>query len=656
MRLRPSLHFVTPPRALGESRKNEAFPYQEFSARRRLFPPRHTVHPVLTLPNAEPKSTLSPIELGSAPSPRFADVDNHLGDNGSSCSSGSMKILGLSTLDLSSDDTSFDLEASPSKGVMSSRCPNIGVSMLLEKIPGGIFPESGGSVLEDYLCGLNENGVSPSEISSVGAFAIPEKKTLDNDLEPQCWVMEDFLCEPNASGSVPMPPAADKQACLVPLPDSTRCESQASVLTARLTPATESTLTTESACVPDSTLVARSEINVKDTIHEVKSWDSAITICTSASTFKDEKILVQHHVQMTVIVPKVYIAAERVRLSIMVSNGLQAGHVRHLETGHSSLSFEEDPPLHGFVSPKDQEIIVSRDTCDLELPLQLYFSFAYPSQRNHCIVATVPTFRPHQGMTLSEIVFIDKPSLPLTLKPLARDHLSGWKTRASSASHATRFERVDVPRLYPEGFRDDVRIMIIDPSPVCFESLSELQPCDVVRNLDVTVEEVLDGQLECDLSFNLEVGHQNPVVTLDAHGWRPKYFVIDGRLVTEQTQAWRENEQGYMALLEQEGMAKGPIRVETHWQEPESIRLFNEGCMKDLPLPRITDLRVVGGRLTCKVDKREDRWKPTYRSCMLTIRQESSPFPIQVQVAARMPSAKDLTPGFLICTLATKCI
>lgn len=227
----------------------------------------------------------------------------------------------------------------------------------------------------------------------------------------------------------------------------------------------------------------------------------------------------------------------------MVSNGLQASQARNLEPGLSSLFFEEAVP-----SPEDQEIIVDRDTCDLELPLKLYLIFAYPLQRHHYVVATVPTFRPPQGTTLSKEVFIDKPSRPLIIKPLARDHLSSWKPKPSPGSHATRFERVPMPRLYPKEFKDDIRIKIMDPSPVWFESLSNLDPCELVRNLDITGEEVLGARLKCELSFNSEVGKRNPVVALDAHGWRPKYFAIDGRPVTEQAGAWRENKKEYVAF------------------------------------------------------------------------------------------------------------
>ena len=51
-------------------------------------------------------------------------------------------------------------------------------------------------------------------------------------------------------------------------------------------------------------------------------------------------------------------------------------------------------------------------------------------------------------------------------------------------------------------------------------------------------------------------------------------------------------------------MVHGPIRVETHRQEPKKENIHS-ASKADIPLRRVTDLRVVGGRLTCKVDKSE---------------------------------------------------
>lgn len=133
----PPFHFVTPPRTPKNRKYHKTFPNPELSSRRRLFP-RCTVLPILTIPDTDPKPNFSPFEVYSDPSRRFADIDDRLFDNGSSCSSGSMKILRLSTLDLWSENTIFYLEDSPSKAMsmLSSRPRNVGATMLREKTTG----------------------------------------------------------------------------------------------------------------------------------------------------------------------------------------------------------------------------------------------------------------------------------------------------------------------------------------------------------------------------------------------------------------------------------------------------------------------------------------------------------------------------------------
>ena len=165
VRKRPLFHFVTPPRTPENPKYHGTFPNHDLSSRRRLFP-RRTVLPVPTIPDTDPKPTFSPFEVYSPPSRRFADVDDQLVDNGSSCSSGSIKILRLSTLDLWSEDTIFDLEDSPSKAVLSSRPRKVGAAALREKTPLDKLPETLGA-----QCWRN------TSVNSTTTVQIPRKST-----------------------------------------------------------------------------------------------------------------------------------------------------------------------------------------------------------------------------------------------------------------------------------------------------------------------------------------------------------------------------------------------------------------------------------------------------------------------------------------------
>ena len=376
--------------------------------------------------------------------------------------------------------------------------------------------------------------------------------------------------------------------CLV---DSTASEHHASDIEAQFVSA------------PIASSSARDLDHVKDTVHPIDSWKSSVKLCTNFLNHHDGRIQINHHARMTVVVPKLYIAAERTKLSIIVSNGIRGKHEMLLGPGQYSLFFQEDLSSADITSSKEGEIIIVRDTCDLDLPLNLYLTLTYHLRDPQFMVALLPTFRPRKGETLSEVVALTHPSPPLAMKPLSRGDFSTWKEVTRSFAHATYFERVNMPRLYPEGFKDDISIKIWAPSPVFFNCLDSLQPCDLVWNFDMTVEEVIGGTIECDMCFSFQVGEADRLVSIDPHGWVPKYFVVDGRLASEQAGEWRENEKGLLTLFRRSGMARGPIKIETHWQEPSDIASSNHDNTLDLPLPRVTDLKVVGGGLTCQLGK-----------------------------------------------------
>ncbi|KAL2040893.1 hypothetical protein N7G274_006351 [Stereocaulon virgatum] len=636
----PLLHFVTPPRTPENQKYPETFPYPRLSSQRRLFP-RRTVLPSLIVPDTDTNPSFSPSKVHSAPGRCFADYDDRSVDNGSSCSSGSTKILRLSSLDLLSDDPIFESDISPCGAALLSRPGNVEAAALREETLPVKPTASRGSVLEEHLNQHNRGGLvyphiseldavtltkeiplrepqqsgssalahSPNELdddgeiapefSNVGPVNLMEETSLRETPEYDGSVLDGYLCELNNDSM--SPPRIDGHVDSVQPADSMRCDSQASILTARWAPHTEVSPTIGPVPFTESS-VMRCGTPLENSCHEVETWDSAVTVCTTASIFKDRKVIVHYHVDMTVVVPKIHMSTDRVRLTIMVSNGLRRSCIKEMMPGLSSLCFEEDGLAQS--SPyEDHELVVFRNACDLRLPLKLYLSFTYPSQSHHAFITTVPTFRPKQGTTLSEKIFINKPSTPLIIKPLARNHLSCWKSRFNSTTQVTRFERARMPRLYPEDLRDDIHLRITDPRPVFFESLHDLDPSDVVWNLNIVVEEAIGGKVECDLSFNVEVGVGNPVVVLNARGWRPKFFAIDGRLVTEQSGAWGTNEDGYVALYKEGSMTHGPIRIETHWEEPKDRVSVDGDNPADITLPILMDLRVVGGKLACRLSE-----------------------------------------------------
>ena len=544
--------------------------YCHLSGGRRLFPNRRTITPVLTTLDTNARHCYSPFEVYSSPIKAPQNEDDRLSKDDSPSSTGSVKIGLLSTLDLP-----------PLEAETSSVHDNFGMGS----------SRSIAKLRSDQVSPPPTDGMSPTA-NVVESTKQPPQIEILSVLEHHPYDHSSIGDSDSRQGSqLEQPNSSVKRnpqtSCLV---DSTRSEHHASEIKAQPV----------SAPTPSSS--ARDLGHIRDTVHQIDSWESSVKLCTTFSNH-DGRIQINHHARMTVIVPKLYIAAERTKLSITVSNGIRGKHERLLGPGQYSLFFEEDLSSVDATSSKEGEIIIVRDTCDLDLPLNLYLTLTYRLRDPQFMVALLPTFRPREGATLSEVVALTHPSPPLAMKPLSRGDFSTWKEVTSSFAQATYFERVNIPRLYPKELKDNIAIKIWTPSPVFFNCLDSLRPCDLVWNFDMTVEEVIGGTVECDMTFCLQVGEADRLVSIDPHGWAPKYFVIDGRLATEQAGEWRENEKGLLTLFKRSGMARGPIRLETHWQEPSYIASSNHGDTLDLPLPRVTDLKVVGGGLTFRLGK-----------------------------------------------------
>lgn len=335
---------------------------------------------------------------------------------------------------------------------------------------------------------------------------------------------------------------------------------------------------------------------------EIATWDCSVKLSTVATVTDNGRLHVHHLALLSVIVPKKKLYTEKVSLSFVVANALRNDHKCSLGPGQSSLLFKEDISQPGFFPREGAEMVIVRDSCDLEKPLNLYFVFTYSSPRNF-VMASLPTFRPKEGRSLSEVVFIAEPLPPLSMRTFIREPLSSWKLCHHRVSHVTCYERINLPRLYPAGFQDDIQIKFFELDPLRFRALGESSLSSVVWKLDITIQRLLGEQLECRMSFFLEVGASTSLLSLVPHGWVPRYFIVDGRVATENVGECWMNKEGHITIFKKAHMALGPIMVETYWQGPLK-RDENDGqSMKNPLLPRIADRKVLGGKLTCEANE-----------------------------------------------------
>ena len=335
---------------------------------------------------------------------------------------------------------------------------------------------------------------------------------------------------------------------------------------------------------------------------KMATWDCTVKLSTVVTVAGNGRLHVLHLALLAVIMPMEELYAEKVSLCFVVTNALRNDHRCSLGPGQSSLLFKEDVSQPGFFPREGVELIIVRDRHDFKQPLSLYFAFTYPSTCDF-VVAPLPTFRPKEGRSLSEVVFIAEPLPPLSVTTFVRDPLSSWKLCHHPVSQVTCYERINLPRLYPASFQDDIQIRVSELDPVRFQALGESTLSSVVWKLDITIHEPCEEQVECRMSFFLEVGAATALVSLDPHGWVPQYFIVGGRVATEKVGECWENKNEHITIFKQDYVGPGPIMVETYWQGPPKYDPHDGYNSENLPLPRVTDRKVLGGRLACRADE-----------------------------------------------------
>ncbi len=341
---------------------------------------------------------------------------------------------------------------------------------------------------------------------------------------------------------------------------------------------------------------------------EIVPWDCTVKLSTIATVTSNGRLHVYHLAVLSVITPKRELYAEKIGLSIVIANALRKDRTRSLGPGQSSLLFKEDVCQPGFFPREGAELLVVRESCDLEKSLNLYFAFTYSSPSDF-FMASLPTFRPKEGRSLSEVVFIAEPLPPLRMTTFTRDPLSSWKLCHHPVSQVTCYERIDLPRLSTAGSRDDIQMRILELDPVHFRALRESNLSSVVWELDLMVRELPGELVECRMRFFFEVGTSTALVCLVPHAWVPRYFIVDGRVATEKGGECWKNKEGHIIIFKQAHMAPGSITVDTYWQGPPKYDKLEGYNLDNPPLPRVADRKVLGGRLTCVADEGKDPWQ-----------------------------------------------
>ena len=330
---------------------------------------------------------------------------------------------------------------------------------------------------------------------------------------------------------------------------------------------------------------------------EIATFDCTVKLSTVATVTSNGNLHINHLVLLSVITPIEGSGSLKVGLSFLVTNALHESCIRSLGSSQSSILFKQDVSQLGLFPREGAELVVVRNRCDVEKPISLYFAFTYLSPCQS-MTTSLPAFRPKEGKSLSELVFIAEPLPSLSMKTFVSDPLSSWKLCHHPVSQVTCYERIDLPRLYPASFQDDLQMRLVKLAPVRFRALGGSSLSSVVQKVEITIYDRPGQQVECGMSFVLEIGAATALVSLDPHGWEPRYFIVDGRVATEKGGKCWINKEGHITIFRDAHMAPGPIMVETYWQGPPKQGKLDGHSTIYLPLPRVMDRKVLGGKLT----------------------------------------------------------
>lgn len=348
-------------------------------------------------------------------------------------------------------------------------------------------------------------------------------------------------------------------------------------------------------------------LRLKEPVHEIAEWGGSIVLCTSVAWSGEQGIQVKHHASLTIENANQDIFAERIRYSLLIKNGSFKTQDRDLETGQFSISVEDTG--HQEEQRKDHtELSITRDAQDLSRPLQIYFTANYPGKS--VITIPLPSVLPKIGEMLSERILLAEPPPPLVIEYQTMGLFTTWKCLEvfKGQGRTTQFDRVKIPRLLPQGLKDDVILEIKELNHVQFQAMEALgdslvsgELSDLVWNLKIKVDRVYSKDLECRMSFNVEVGHNRRLLTMYAPNWIPDLSIVDGRITSKFEGEWREDENGNLTMFNFSGMAvRQRIKVKMRWKE-----LVNHEVGKpkiEYGLPNILGKSVLGGSLKCMID------------------------------------------------------
>lgn len=355
------------------------------------------------------------------------------------------------------------------------------------------------------------------------------------------------------------------------------------------------------------------QLRLKIPVYVLDSWDSSISLQTFPRWSEGHGLQIEHRVSLNMIGLAHDIFAERVKYSFLIKNGFCNTAEYTMNPGECLIELG-NIDWQDTLMQQHGELTVIRHLEDLCKPLEISFTFGYPKKDQ--LTIRLPMLSPMKGNVVSERIVLVKPLSPLIFEYPGSDSISTWRRmdQSDEQSQADCFDRQHLPRLFPEGLKDDLVIRVNELAPVCYRALQREgnpliseDPSNLVWNLKINIDKVFGGGLECLMKFDIQVGRNDQVLTVSPHDWTPDLFAIQGQLATQAGGEWRKDRNGNLTLFRLPEIGIGQtIEIELRWYKMivrERLRSDDvEQSAVQHSLPKIIGKSILGGSLRCNID------------------------------------------------------
>ncbi|MCJ1284444.1 hypothetical protein MMC26_003776 [Xylographa opegraphella] len=360
-------------------------------------------------------------------------------------------------------------------------------------------------------------------------------------------------------------------------------------------------------------------IRTKKPVHCISEFSVSVDACAAFLPSSSSGIRrLYYNARLLCEVDEKDVWADEVELFIVVRHG-SLGDAQYQVDNGRCVALHNTLLLTSGAKESETLISVMRNTEDVHGHLDI--SFSIPIDVSSPTEIFLPTLRPLFGKVLSESIILSLPRLPLKLEHIQNDSHTRWKVlQSSKAGHKyMRFDRLPIPDTLPQFVDDNPQFKVSELVRVKFRSLTTMDQTQmdeisvsVARNLQVSLFQISDGLLGCQIDVEVQIGTGLQLLTIDSQGWVPSFSFVNGRLATQGQGEWRETDDAVLDLFNTRDMRAGKVVHITFFFEQlcctpiledyVNIEQDSEDGRVEKPLPKIVGMTILQAHMRLEVE------------------------------------------------------